>query len=163
MTSGGNLNPANAELGGWMGRMRRRCFTRTASSINDLGSSPNGSRRDRAQCNSARAVDQYGQVIDVLASKKRDLNAATRFFTSVITAHGQPTEITTDRAHTLVRVITELLPAALHDTTPYANNRVEADHGRLKARLRPMRGLKRDLTAVSYTHLRAHETGRNLV
>ena len=29
----------------------------------------------------------------------------------------------------------------------YANNRVEADHGRLKARLRPMRGLKRDRTA----------------
>jgi IS6 family transposase len=24
----------------------------------------------------------------------------------------------------------------------YANNKVEADHGRLKARLRPMRGLK---------------------
>jgi IS6 family transposase len=91
-----------------------------------------------------RAVDQYGQVIDVFVSTKRDLNAATRFFTSVITAHGQPTEITTDRAHTLVRVITELLPAALHDTTQYANNRVEADHGRLKARLRPMRGLKRD-------------------
>ena len=29
-----------------------------------------------------------------------------------------------------------------HDTTQYANNRVEADHGRLKARLRPMRGLQ---------------------
>jgi transposase-like protein len=28
-----------------------------------------------------------------------------------------------------------------------ANNRVEADHGRLKARLRPMRGLKRLRTA----------------
>lgn len=41
----------------------------------------------------------------------------------------------------------ELLPAALHDTTLYANNRVEADHGRLKARLRPMRGLKRDRIA----------------
>ena len=58
-----------------------------------------------------RAVDQYGQVIDVYLSKKRDL------------------------------------PAALHETTRYANNRVEADHGRLKARLRPMRGLKRDRTA----------------
>ena len=64
-----------------------------------------------------RAVDQYGQVIDVFVSKKRDLKAATRFFTSVITAHGQPTEITTDRAHALVAVISELLPAALHDTT----------------------------------------------
>ena len=94
-----------------------------------------------------RAVDQHGQVIDVFVSKKRDLRAATMFFTSVITAHGQPVEITTDRAHSLVRVVTELLPDALHDTTQYANNRVEADHGRLKARLRPMRGLKRDRTA----------------
>jgi hypothetical protein len=44
-------------------------------------------------------------------------------------------------------VVVDLLPTAQHDTTQYANNRVEADHGRLKARLRPMRGLKRDRTA----------------
>ena len=80
-------------------------------------------------------------------SKKRDLKAATTFFASAIGSHGAPTEITTDRAHALVRVVVELLPNALHDTTQYANNRVEADHGRLKARLRPMRGLKRDRTA----------------
>jgi transposase, IS6 family len=30
---------------------------------------------------------------------------------------------------------------------PYANNRVEADHGRLKARLGPMRGLNQDRSA----------------
>jgi hypothetical protein len=40
-----------------------------------------------------------------------------------------------------------LMPAALHNTDQYANNRVECDHGRLKARLRPMRGLKRDHSA----------------
>jgi len=40
-----------------------------------------------------------------------------------------------------------LLPAAWHDTERYANNRVECDHGRLKARLRPMRGLKQDRSA----------------
>src|SRR5450756_2222564 len=34
-----------------------------------------------------RAVDQYGQVIDVFFSKKRDLRAATHFFTSVLSAH----------------------------------------------------------------------------
>src|ERR1039457_7285336 len=107
-----------------------------------------------------RAVDQYGQVIDVFVSKKRDLKAATTFFTSLITAHGQPTEITTDRAHALVRVITELLPAALHDTDQYANNRPEADHGRLKARLRPMRGLKRDRTASVV--IRGHAFIQNL-
>jgi transposase, IS6 family len=41
----------------------------------------------------------------------------------------------------------ELVPGALHDTEQYANNRIECDHGRLKARLGPMRGLKRDHTA----------------
>ncbi len=41
-------------------------------------------------------------------------------------------------------VLEELLPAAWHRTEQYANNRIETDHGRLKARLRSMRGLKQD-------------------
>ena len=40
-----------------------------------------------------------------------------------------------------------LIPSALHTVERYANNPVEADHGRLKARLRPMRGLKRHRSA----------------
>jgi transposase, IS6 family len=44
-------------------------------------------------------------------------------------------------------VLDELLPAAWHRTDRYANNRVECDHGRLKARLRPMRGLEQDRSA----------------
>jgi IS6 family transposase len=94
-----------------------------------------------------RAVDENGQVIDVFVSKKRDIKSATRFFATAIGVHGRPTEVTTDRSRALAGAITELLPDALHDTTQYANNRVEADHGRLKARLQPMRGLKRDRTA----------------
>ena len=39
------------------------------------------------------------------------------------------------------------MPGAFHNTEQYAKNRNEADHGRLKARLRPMRGLKHDRTA----------------
>lgn len=35
-----------------------------------------------------------------------------------------------------------MVPAAWHHTEQYANNRLKADHGRLKSRLRPMRGLK---------------------
>jgi transposase, IS6 family len=107
-----------------------------------------------------RAVDQYGQVLDVFVSKKRDLKAATAFFARAIRSHGEPAEVTTDRAHALARVITELLPAALHDTTQYANNRVEADHGRLKARLRPMRGLNRVRTASVI--IRGHAFIQNL-
>jgi transposase, IS6 family len=44
-------------------------------------------------------------------------------------------------------VLDELVSSALHIVERYANNPVEADHGRLKARLRPMRGLKRHRSA----------------
>ena len=44
-------------------------------------------------------------------------------------------------------MLEELAPAVWHRTDQYANNRIEADHGRLKARLRPMRALKQDHSA----------------
>ena len=94
-----------------------------------------------------RAVDQAGQVIDVYVSGKRDFLAARRFFTRALRVHGEPVEVVTDRAPALRAGIEGLMLAAFHNTEQYANNRVEGDHGRLKARLRPMRGLKRDHTA----------------
>jgi transposase-like protein len=90
-----------------------------------------------------RAVDQYGQVIDVLLSEQRDTAAARRFFTRALQHGPAPVEVTTDKAGPYLWVLDERIPAAAHVTEQYANNRVEADHGRLKARLRPMRGLKR--------------------
>jgi IS6 family transposase len=60
----------------------------------------------------------------------------------------------------LLRVVDELLPEVLHDTTQYSNNRIECDHGRLKARLRPMRGLRTDRTAS--TVIRGHAFVQNL-
>jgi transposase-like protein len=48
-----------------------------------------------------------------------------------------------DRALVYSRVLDELVRHALHRVEQYANNSIEADHGRLKSRLRPMRGLKR--------------------
>jgi transposase-like protein len=95
-----------------------------------------------------RAIDQFGQVIDVLLSPRRDANAARRFFELAIDrTRISPEEVTTDRYRVYPRVLDELLPAAFHDTEVHANNPLETDHGRLKARLRPMRGLKRDRTA----------------
>ena len=94
-----------------------------------------------------RAVDQHGQIIDVLVSARRDIRSARRFFAIALRAHGEPVEVVTDRAPALRAAIDELIPTAFHNTQRYANNRVECDHGRLKARLRPMRGLKRDHAA----------------
>ena len=60
----------------------------------------------------------------------------------------------------LLRIVDEFLPDVLHDTTQYANNRIECDHGRLKARLRPMRGLRTDRTAS--TVIRGHAFVQNV-
>ena len=45
MTSGGNLNPANADLGGWMGRMSRWYFTARASFIKGQSTSTKAAGR----------------------------------------------------------------------------------------------------------------------
>jgi transposase, IS6 family len=79
-----------------------------------------------------RAIDQFGQAINVLAAEKRDLAASRRFFTRALEQAPQSTEVTTDRAPAYLRVLDELLPAALHVLEQYANNSIEADHGRLK-------------------------------
>jgi transposase, IS6 family len=94
-----------------------------------------------------RAIDQHGQVIDVMLSARRDLAAARRFFTRALRAGTVPAEVTTDRAPAYPRVLDELIPSALHTVEQYANNPVETDHGRLKTRLRPMLGLKRHRSA----------------
>jgi len=60
----------------------------------------------------------------------------------------------------LLRVVDELFPDAFHDTARYANNRIENDHGRLKARLKPLRGLRTDRTASNV--IRGHAFVQNL-
>jgi len=101
-----------------------------------------------------RAIDQNGQVVDVLVSERRDARAARAFFTRALKTGPAPVEVTTDRAPVYPRVIDEFAPAARHVLEQYANNGVEADHGRLKARLRPMRALKtiRSLRTVAAGH-----------
>jgi hypothetical protein len=97
---------------------------------------------------------QCGQVIDVLVSERRDGPAARAFFTRALTCGPSPVEVTTDRAPVYPRVIEELARAARHVLEQYANNSVEADHGRLKARLPPIRGLKtiRSLHTIATGH-----------
>ena len=87
-----------------------------------------------------RALDQHGQVIDVLPSTVRD-GAAARRFAGALRFGPVPAEVVTDRAPVYPRVVNELAPAARHVTEQYENNAIETDHGRVKARLRPMPGV----------------------
>jgi transposase, IS6 family len=113
-----------------------------------------------------RAIDQLSQVIDVFVSPRRDSKAARRFFEHAIgTTKVTPVEVATDHAPVYPGVLKQLVPRAWHRTDRYANNRVECDHGRLKARLRPMRGRKQDRSAkvtISGACLRAERPPRPL-
>ncbi len=53
-----------------------------------------------------RAVDQHGQVIDVLVSTRRDAVAAREFFTRALRVGAPPVEVTTDPAPVYPRVLT---------------------------------------------------------
>ncbi|MFB6393594.1 IS6 family transposase [Polymorphospora lycopeni] len=108
-----------------------------------------------------RAVDQYGQVIDVLVSPRRDAAAARRFFQGALTTlKVTPREVVTDAAATYPGVLDDLVPSARHHVERHANNPIEADHSQLKQRLRPMRGLHTDRTAQ--TIITGHAFVQNL-
>jgi hypothetical protein len=71
--------------------------------------------------------------LDVYVSKRRNSDAACRFFQRAGATTGvMPSEVITDRAPTYPRVLDQLWPAAWHHTEQYANNRVEADHAQRK-------------------------------
>jgi transposase-like protein len=79
---------------------------------------------------------------------RRDAESARRFFRRALqTLKVTPTEVVTDAAAIYPAVLDELVPSAWHHVERYANNPIEADHGQLKHRLRPMRGLRTDSTA----------------
>ena len=74
-----------------------------------------------------RAIDQHGQVIDVLLSTRRDAAAARRFFTRALRMLKViPIEVVTDAAPIYPGVLEEAVPAAWHHVEQYANNAIEA-------------------------------------
>jgi len=73
-----------------------------------------------------RAVDQDGDVVDVLLQHRRDGKAAKRFFKRLLRASGsEPRRIVTDKLRSYGVAHRELIPDAIHDTSQYANNRAE--------------------------------------
>jgi transposase-like protein len=91
-----------------------------------------------------RAIDQFGQVIDVLVSARRDAATARRFFRRALTMlKVTPGEVVTDAAPIYPAVVEELFPSAWHHVEQHANNPIEADHSQLKHRLRGCAGCAR--------------------
>jgi putative transposase len=116
-----------------------------------------------------RAVDQDGEVVDVLLQARRDAAAARRFFRHVL-AHlgGEPRAIVTDKLGSYAVARRELLPTAAHDTRRYANNRAELSHQPTRVRERGMRRFRSMFHAQRFVRVHAavsnlFNLGRHLV
>jgi putative transposase len=76
-----------------------------------------------------RAVDQDGDVIDILVQPRRDQHAAERFFRRLLRGQGkEPFRIITDKLRSYSAAIRAILCDVAHNTERYANSRAEASH-----------------------------------
>lgn len=108
-----------------------------------------------------RAIDEDGQVVDAYFSKRRNAQAAQRFFECALDETGvKPERVTTDKAKCYLPALRIVLPDVEHRTSKYLNNGIERDHGHLKQRLYPMRGFKQATSADVI--VRGHALVRNL-
>jgi len=99
-----------------------------------------------------RAIDGRGQIVDVFVSPTRDTVAARTFFERASASSGTtPRRVITDKSGAYPPALAAALPGVLHRTGRYRTNGIERDHGFLKERLRPMRGLKSVASAAIFT------------
>jgi putative transposase len=90
-----------------------------------------------------RAVDQDGDVIDILVQRRRNQRAAERFFRKLLKGQErEPRRVVTDKLRSYDAALRTIMPSVLHDTERYANNRAEVSHETIRQRERQMRGFK---------------------
>ena len=88
-----------------------------------------------------RAVDEDGEVIDILVPPRRNRRAAIRCFRKLLKTQGAiPRCLITDKLPSYHAACRTLIPSVLHCTAPYANNRVDVSHQPTRHRERQMRG-----------------------
>ena len=116
-----------------------------------------------------RAVDKRGDTIDFYLSPTRSAKSAKRFLAKALRGlkdWEKPTKLNTDKAPSYGAAIAELkregkLAAATeHRQVKYLNNVIEADHGKLKILIKPVRGFKSMPTA--YATIKGFEVMRAL-
>jgi len=117
-----------------------------------------------------RAVDKFGNTIDFYLSPTRNTKAAKRFLGKALNGlkdWQKPRVINTDKAPTYGAALAELKKKegkcpkdTQHRQVKYLNNVIEADHGKLKQLIRPVRGFKTLKTA--YATIKGFEVMRAL-
>src|SRR4051794_24082602 len=108
-----------------------------------------------------RAIDESGQVVEVLFQEHRDTEAAAAFFRAALENTGViPHTVTTDKAAAYPPALAEVLPEVEHITGKAEQQRIERDHQHLKGRLKVFRGCKTASGAQRFCQ--AHGFVRNL-
>ena len=101
-----------------------------------------------------RAVDQDGDLIDILVQPRRDGRAARRFFRRLLKSQRQePVRLVTDKLGSYRVAHRDLMPLVTHDTRRYANNRAEVSHQPTRQRERQMRGFTSSDHAQRFLHV----------
>jgi transposase-like protein len=97
----------------------------------------------------SRAVDEHGQVVDVLVREHRDTESALAFFRQALARTGwRPTQVSSDHHQPSVKAVQEMLPEAAHVRTGLHRARgettkpIERSHVFTRDRLRASRGVK---------------------
>tara|TARA_R110002073_G_scaffold119379_5_gene260603 strand:- start:5779 stop:6228 length:450 start_codon:yes stop_codon:yes gene_type:complete len=115
------------------------------------------------------AIDQDGEVVDILLQARRDGKAAKRFFKRFLNkCRNEPRKIVTDKLRSYGVAHRELVPDSIHDTSQYANNRAELSHQPTRAREQGMRRFKSTEQAQRFLGVHAavynlFNLGRHLV
>jgi len=108
-----------------------------------------------------RAVDQDGDVIDILVQPRRDRRAAERFFRRLLKGQGgEPRRLVTDKLRSYSAARRDTMPSVVHETNRYANNRAEVSHQPTRQRARHMRRFRSPEHARRF--LSVHGIIRNL-
>ena len=90
-----------------------------------------------------RAVDQHGNVLDILVTSKRDKHAAKRFFRKLLKGcRYVPRVVITDKLASYGAAKREILPGVEHRQHKRLNNRAENSHQPTRQKERQMRRFK---------------------
>ena len=90
-----------------------------------------------------RAVDQDGDVLDILVQSHRDKKAAKKFFRKLLKGlRYVPSVIVTDKLRSYRSARAEVMPSVEHIQQKYQNNRAENSHQPTRLREKVMRGFK---------------------
>ena len=103
-----------------------------------------------------RAIDQAGDILDILMQRRRNGRAATRFVRQLLKPQQRsPNRFVTDKLGSDRVAQRAEIASVPHDTTPYANTRIEASHRRTRIRERPLLRFRSAGTAQRFLSVQA--------